>query len=65
MGHYSDLVDEELLKDVLRRETYLIGMIKSGKYDEYINFCHSNNFETVQVPLGDLSLLIQIIKTRL
>lgn len=65
MGHYDDLREEEYYQTRQRKMQYLIGMVKSGKYDEYINFCHSNNFETVQVPLGDLSLLIQIIKTRL
>ena len=62
MGHYDDLREEEYLQERQRRKKYLIGMIKSGKYDQYLNFCHSNNFQTVQVPLSDFSMMINIIQ---
>lgn len=65
MCHYDNLREEEYCQSRQRKMQYLVGMIKSGKYDEYINFCHSNNFQTVQVPIEDLTLLIEIVKSRL
>ena len=64
MSHYDDLIEEENIKRLEQKKSYLIGMIKSGKYDEYLNFCDSNDFNTVQVPISDLRLMISIIKSR-
>jgi len=64
MSHYDDLIEEENFKERERRKSYLIGMIKNRKYDEYLNFCDSNDFNTVQVPIADFRLMISIIKTR-
>lgn len=64
MSHYDDLIEAEYLKTKEQKKNYLIGMIKSGKYDEYLNFCDSNDFNTVQVPISDFRLMISIIKSR-
>lgn len=40
---------------------YLIGMIKAGKYCDYIEFHIANNMNTIQIPTKDFELIIQAI----
>ncbi len=62
MSHYDDLIEEEHRRHMELKARYLVGMVKAGKYDEYLNFCHSNKFVTVQVPIEDFSFMVKIIK---